>query len=327
MRYLLNRIGFLLLTLWAALTINFFLPRLMPGDPAQVIMAKFQGQLNPEALQAIELQFGLNTNETISQQYVHYWQQLFRGDLGVSLAYYPTPVAQVLGQAIPWTLGLVGTATIVSFLVGTAIGIFSAWRHGHRLADALVPMGLFLNAVPYYWFAMLALFVFGFSLGWFPIIGGRTIYLGGQASVGDVLYHSALPFLTIVITSLGGWIVGMRNNMLGVMGEDYVYFAFAKGLPSSQIERGYAARNALLPAVTGITMALGFTIGGALLTEMVFAYPGVGFILYRAVTGLDYPVMQGVFMFISIAVLLANFLTEIVYMVLDPRIRSAGREA
>jgi peptide/nickel transport system permease protein len=323
-RYILNRVGFLLLTVWAALTLNFLLPRLMPGDPAQVMLARFQGQLNPEAIYAIQMQFGINTQESIFAQYAHYWQQLFRGDLGISLAFYPTPVSEVLGQAIPWTLGLVGAATITSFLIGTGIGVSSAWRHGKPMGDAIVPSALFLNAVPYYWFAMLILYVFGFVLGWFPLIGGKSLVITADSVVVDVLYHSFLPYITIVITSLGGWIVGMRNNMLSVMGEDYVQFAFAKGLPDGEIERNYAARNAILPAVTGFTMALGFVIGGALLTEIVFSYPGVGYILFQGVNGLDYPVMQGVFMFISVSVLLANFLTEIAYVFLDPRIRSGG---
>ena len=324
MRYLIKRIGFLILTIWVALTLNFLLPRLMPGDPAQVILARFQGQLNPEAIHAIQLQFGVNTQESIFSQYIQYWQQLFRGDLGISLAFYPTPVSEVLGRAIPWTLGLVGAATITSFLIGTAIGIFSAWRHGKPLADAVVPGALFLNAVPYYWIAMLALYVFGFLLGWFPLIGGKSLVTPADSKVLDILHHSFLPYITIVITSLGGWIVGMRNNMLSTMGEDYVQFAFAKGLPEKQIERNYAARNAILPAVTGFTMALGFVIGGSLLTEIVFSYPGIGYILFQGVNGLDYPVMQAVFMFISVSVLLANFLTEIAYVFLDPRIRSGG---
>ncbi|WP_324717416.1 ABC transporter permease [Carboxydochorda subterranea] len=325
MRYLLRRLGFLAFTAWAALTINFVLPRMMPGNPAQVMIAKFQGRLSPRALEALELAFGLNVRQSLVAQYVEYWKQIFRGDLGVSLTYYPTPVAEVLAQALPWTLGLVGVSTLLAFGAGTLIGIHSAWRHGSRLADAVVPVALFLNSMPYFWFALVVLYVFAFLLGWFPLGGGSSPGGGeGWAYWAGVVRHAVLPALTITVTAMGGWLLTMRNNMMSVLGEEYIAFARAKGLRDRAIKYRYAARNAILPSFTGLSMALGFVVGGALLTEMVFAYPGVGFILYQAVTSLDYPLMQAIFLFISLAVLLANFLADMTLALLDPRVRAGG---
>ncbi len=326
--YLLRRMAFLAFTAWAALTINFVLPRLMPGNPAQVMIAKFQGKLSTQALRALEIAFGLDTRQSLWEQYVDYWRRLLRGDLGISLTYYPTPVTEILRQSIPWTLGLVGAATIAAFAAGTLLGIYSAWRRGHWAADALVPSALFLNSVPYFWFALVVLYVFAFVLGWFPL-GAAYSYSPFDdytwlQRVGSVVRHGFLPFVTIVVTAMGGWMLTMRNNMVTVLAEEYVTYARAKGLPDRTVEYRYAARNAILPSFTGFSMALGFVVGGALLTEMVFAYPGVGFVLYQAVTSLDYPLMQAIFLFISLTVLGANFLADLTLALLDPRVRTGG---
>lgn len=326
MRYLLRRIGFLLFTGWAALTMNFLLPLMMPGDPAQVMLAKFEGRLSPQALGALTEAFGLNTDKSLLVRYFEYWKRIFTGDFGISLTYYPSKVTEVLAQSIPWTIGLVGAGTIISVILGTALGIFSAWRRNSRLADTLVPVALFLNSVPYFWIALLILYFFAYQLGWFPLGGGYDVYSGltGWDAVPSILYHAVLPLATIVITSLGGWVLTMRNNMLTVRTDDYVTFAYAKGLPDRQIKYRYAARNAILPTFTGFAMSLGFVIGGSLLTEVVFSYPGIGYILYQSVTSLDYPLMQAIFLFISLAVLIANFFTDIVYALLDPRVQDGG---
>ena len=326
MGYLLRRTAFLALTAWAALTINFVLPRLMPGNPAQVMIAKFQGKLTTQALRALEIAFGLNVRQSLWEQYVDYWRRLLRGDLGVSLTYYPTPVSEILRQSIPWTLGLVGAATVASFAAGTLLGIYSAWRRGRWVADALVPAALFLNSVPYFWFALVVLYVFAFVLGWFPLGAAYSPFQDHTwlQRVGSVIRHGFLPFVTIVVTAMGGWMLTMRNNMVTVLAEEYVAYARAKGLPERTVQYRYAARNAILPSFTGFSMAMGFVVGGALLTEMVFAYPGVGFVLYQAVTSLDYPLMQAVFLFISLAVLVANFLADLTLALLDPRVRSGG---
>lgn len=326
MRYLLRRAAFLLFTGWAALSINFVLPHLMPGNPAQVMLAKFQGRLSPQALDALSAAFGLNTNRSLLAQYFDYWNRMLTGDFGVSLNYYPSPVKEVLAQCVPWTIGLVGAATIVAFTTGTLCGIFSAWRRNSAVADAVVPVALFFNSVPYFWLSLLALYVFGYLLGWFPIGGGYDVFMeaAGWALIPSVIYHAILPIGTIVITASGGWLLTMRNNMMSVQADDYITFARAKGLREREIMLRYAARNAILPSFTGFSMALGFVVGGSLLTEVVFSYPGIGYILYQAVTSLDYPLMQAVFLFISLAVLVANFIADLVYTLLDPRVQDGG---
>ena len=325
MRYLLYKVSILVFTAWVALTINFFLPRVMPGNPAEVMVAKFQGKLPTQAIKALSIAFGLNVKENIFRQYLDYCVRMFRGDFGLSLTYYPMPVSKILAQAIPWTLGLYGTTTVLAFVLGSGLGAISAWWRGNWLADGLALLALFFQSMPYFWFALLILYVFSFILGWFPLGGGYAI-LGssGFPRLLSILYHSVLPGITIVITAAGGWLMTMRNNMVSVLAADYITFARAKGLPSREIIYRYAARNAILPSFTGFAMALGFVISGAILTEIVFSYPGVGYTLYQAVLGLDYPLMQAIFLFITLAVLLANFLADLTYILLDPRVGSGG---
>ena len=252
MRYLLRRIGFLLFTGWAALSINFIVPHLMPGNPAQVMLAKFQGRLSPQALGALTEAFGLNTDKSLFVQYLDYWKRILSGDFGISLTYYPSPVTEVLAQSVPWTLGLVGCATIIAFTLGTLLGIFSAWRRNSALADGLVPVALFFNSIPYFWLSLLVLYLFAYYLGWFPIAGGYDIFsmATGLALLPSIVYHAVLPLSTIVITALGGWLLTMRNNMISVRSDDYVAFAYAKGLPDWEIKYRYAAQ-CHLPSITG----------------------------------------------------------------------------
>ncbi len=326
MRYLLRRIGFLLFTGWAALSINFVLPHLMPGDPAMVMIAKFQGRLSPQALDALREAFGLNADKSFLLKYFEYWQRIFTGDLGFSLNYYPSKVTDVLAGAIPWTLALVGIGTIIAFTLGTIFGIFSAWKRNSKLADTLVPTALFFNSVPYFWLSLLILYLFAFKLGWFPIGGGYDVFAAMTKSgkIISIIHHAILPLATIILTAMGGWLLTMRNNMMSVMADDYVTFAQAKGLSDKRIKYKYAARNAILPSFTGFSMALGFVIGGSLLTEVVFSYPGLGYILYQSVTSLDYPLMQAIFLIISLTVLIANFITDFLYAILDPRVNDGG---
>jgi len=326
MRFLLRRIGIFLFTGWAALSINFILPHLMPGDPVKVMIAKFQGRLGPQAMQALNQAFGINTDKSLLIKYFEYWHRIFIGDLGYSLIYYPSKVTDVLVNAIPWTLGLVGIGTIISFILGTTFGIFSAWKRNSALADTLVPTALFFNSVPYFWLSLLILYLFAFQLGWFPIGGGYDVFAAMTQSgkIISILYHTILPLTTIILTAMGGWLLTMRNNMMSVMADDYITFAQAKGLSDKRIKYKYAARNAILPSFTGFSMALGFVIGGSLLTEVVFSYPGLGYILYQSVTSLDYPLMQAIFLIISLTVLIANFITDFLYAILDPRVNDGG---
>jgi len=325
LRYLIRRLGFYLLAAWAALTLNFFLPRLMPGDPATALFARFRGRLGPEAMQALRETFGL-TEASLVSQYLTYLGSVFRGDLGISIAYFPSPVADVIGTGLVWTIFLAGTALVVSFTIGTLLGIVAAWwRRGW--VDNVLPSSLvFLGAFPYFWLAMVALYILGFSLGWFPLghAYGDDLTPGFTAVfLADVVRHAALPVGTVVLATLGGWLLSMRNTMIAVLGSDYVNLARAKGLQPSRVVLRYAARNALLPSVTGFGMALGFVLGGSLLTEIVFSYPGEGYLLVQAVRNQDFPLMQGIFLVITLAVLGANWLVDLVYLWLDPRTRDS----
>ena len=324
MPYVLRKIGILLFTLWVAATVNFVLPRLVPGDPVSVMLAKYQGRLDPSAVDALKIAYGLNDLGSPVSQYFAYLGQLLRGDFGRSISLFPTPVTEVIGQALPYTLGLVGLTTVLSFVLGSALGLYSGWRRGGRVADALVPLALFLNSMPYFWFALLTLYLLAFKLKWFPLSGALDPFPGDAFSAGwwsSLLRHAALPTATILITSLGGWLITMRNNVVSVAGEDYLAFARAQGLTDRTILTDYVLRNALLPSFTSFGMALGFVVGGSILTEIVFSYPGLGFYLYQAVVGLDYPLMQAIFFIIALTVLLANLAVDLLNLLLDPRIR------
>jgi peptide/nickel transport system permease protein len=326
MRYLLRRLGFYLLAAWTALTLNFFLPRLMPGDPATALFARFRGQLAPEAMQALRETFGL-TDAPLWSQYLTSLGHVLGGDLGVSVAYFPAPVSSVIGTGLLWTVLLAGSAVAISFALGTLLGLAAAWwRRGWM--DTWLPSSLvFLGAFPYFWLAMVALYVFGFTLGWFPLghAYADDVTPGFSAAfVADVARHAALPVATLVLATLGGWLLSMRNTTIAVLGSDYVNLARAKGLSPARVALRYAARNALLPNVTGLGMALGFVLGGSLLTEIVFSYPGQGYLLVQAVRNQDYPLMQGIFLVITLAVLGANFLVDLAYLWLDPRIRESA---
>jgi peptide/nickel transport system permease protein len=324
-RYLLRKIIFYLVALWAAITLNFFLPRMMPGNPMLVLLAKFKGRINPEALNAYAKLFGLEQHTNMVAQYGQYLGQLARGDLGYSLGLYPETVTQALLQALPWTLFLLGMATVISFVLGTLLGIVSAWRRGSLLDALAPPVFTLLGAFPYFWLALIALYFLAFRLNWFPLGHAYSDSVNGWswAALPDILYHAVLPALTIVVTSIGGWLLGMRNNMITTLAEEYVKVAKAKGLTNGRVMLRYAARNAILPNVTSFALSLGFILSGAILTEIVFSYPGLGYALYQAVSNEDYPMMQGTLLLIAVAVLAANFLADLVYVRLDPRARSA----
>lgn len=323
MKYILRKLLLFVVTAWVTLTINFILPRLMPGNPAEAMISKFKSNMTPQAINALEVAFGLNTHESIFVQYLHYLGQVLSGNFGVSLSYYPNTVAEEIAIHMPWTLGLVGVITILSFIAGTMLGVRSGWRRDSVTSTVSVPASIFLNAVPYFWIALVFQYLFAFALGWFPLTGAFAVTSPkGLELILSVIVHAILPGMTIFITSLGGWVLTMRNNMLNVLGEDYVTFAYAKGIPDEIIEYNYVARNAILPNFTGFAMAIGFIVSGALLTEIVFSYPGVGYLIYNAVLNLDYPLMQALFFFITMAILIANLLADIAYVFLDPRVRA-----
>ncbi|MGK5678025.1 ABC transporter permease [Actinoplanes sp. URMC 104] len=326
MKYFLQRIAFYLFTAWAAITLNFFIPRMVPGDPVQSLIAKYQGQISTQAIQSLYVLFGLDKKQSLWAAYLDYWKQIFNGDLGLSFTFFPAPVSQVIGQALPWTLLLVGITTIISFFLGTGLGVLAGWRRG-SWADGLLPVTTFFSSVPYFWLGIIAIYLLAGPDSFFPSGGGfdsGLVPAWDQYFIPSAIQHSLLPALTILISSVSGWILSMRNMMVTVSSEDYITVAHAKGLSERRVAVSYAARNALLPNVSGFALSLGFIVGGTLLVEIVFSYPGLGFTLLQALGAKDYPLMQGIFLVITISVLVANLLADIAYLLLDPRTRKEG---
>jgi peptide/nickel transport system permease protein len=325
-KYVLQRIAFYLFTAWAAITLNFFIPRMVPGDPVSALLSRFQGQISTQAIESLYVLFGIDKDASLWSQYVDYWKQLANGDLGLSFSAFPTPVSEVIGDALPWTVALVGVTTVISFLIGTSLGVLAGWRRGSWV-DGLLPATTFLSSVPYFWLGLLAIYLLAGPDSLFPSSGGFEAGLVPYPDwpfVSSALRHSLLPAFTILISSVSGWILSMRNMVVTVSAEDYITVAHAKGLSDRRVALRYAARNALLPNVSGFALSLGFIVGGALLVEIVFSYPGLGYLLFRAVGAKDYPLMQGIFLIITIAVLVANLLADIIYLLLDPRTRKEG---
>lgn len=327
MSYLVRRLEFFVITLWAALTINFILPRLMPGNPAEAMLVRFHGRASPQAVKTLEVAFGLHTNENVFQQYLQYLANTFTGNFGTSVTFFPSSVGRVIMLGLPWTIGLVGMATIIAFVLGTAVGMLSAWKRGGRLDAILPPVFIVISAFPYFWIGLIALLIFSITLNWFPLGFGYEISSSINLSwsfAGEVISHGFLPALTIVITSIGGWILTMRNTMITTLAEDYVKMARAKGLSPMRIMLMYAGRNAILPNLVGFAMSLGFVISGAILVEIVFNYPGVGFMLLQAVQNEDFALMQALFLLITVAVLVAVLVADVLTAWLDPRTREAA---
>ncbi|GAA1449198.1 ABC transporter permease [Leifsonia poae] len=322
MRVLLRRAVFYVITAWAAISLNFLLPRIMPGSPADALIAKFHGKLSPQAIEALRVLFG-QSDASLWQQYLDYWRNLFSGNFGISYAYYPTPVADVLASSIGWTLILISVCTVLGFVIGTGLGMIVGWKRGSWL-DGLIPVTTLLSSIPYFWFAICVVLIFSIILRWFPLSGGysvtETIGLN-WGFIGSSVYYATLPALTIVVASIGGWLIGMRNMMVTTVSEDYVRLAEAKGLSKRRVMYTYAARNAILPSFSSFAMSLGFVVGGSIVTEVVFNYPGIGTVLFKAAQAQDYPLMQGIFLVITITVLIANMLADILYVFLDPRTR------
>jgi peptide/nickel transport system permease protein len=327
-RFVLRRLGFFLFTLWAAVSFNFLIPRLMPGNPVQALEAQHP-HLGPQAIHALTVLLGGNLNQSFVAQYLEYWEHVVTFNFGISITTsFGTSVRAMVLHALPWTLGLVGVTTIVAFFLGTLIGLVSAWRRGGWLDSALPPIFVITSAFPYFWIALLAIYLFSIRLGVLPPSGAYNFLNDSPGFdwhyAADVLKHAALPAMTILIASIGGWILTMRNNVITVLADDYVRMARAKGLKPWRIMWGYAGKNAILPNLTGFAMSLGFVVSGAIVVEYVFNYPGVGTMLLNAVNGLDYPLMQALFLLITLAVLLSVLGADIITAILDPRTREQG---
>jgi peptide/nickel transport system permease protein len=324
-RFILRRLAFYVVAVWFAITVNFAIPRVMPGNAVDTMLGKFP-QLDANSLHALQAEFGTHTHGSLISQYFSYVGQLAHGNLGLSVGQYPSTVTSILGQTLPWTLILVGTATILSFALGTLLGVIAAWRRGGWL-DRTLPAFTFLQATPYFFLALIVIQLFALDWRLFPF--GQGYDLGLQpgfnwAFISSAISHSVLPALTIILTAIGGWMLQMRNVMLTTISEDYILVAEAKGLSPRRIMFTYGARNAILPNIAGFALSLGFVVAGALVMEIVFSYPGIGLTLYNAVTSNDYPLLQGIFLVISLTVLVASLLADIVYVVADPRVRTGA---
>jgi peptide/nickel transport system permease protein len=309
------------------MTVNFLIPRLMPGNPAEAMMGRLRGHINPSSLKALEVAFGINNHQSLIASYFEYLNNCVHLNFGISLLDFPEPVSKVIAAALPWSLGLVGVSTILGFLIGTMLGAVAAWRRSGKLDSVLPPVFIVVSAFPYFWVGLLCIWLFGLTLGWFPYLGGYTETVTPTLTLGfiwNIIDHSIMPAFTILITSIGGWILTMRNNTITVVAEDYVKMGRAKGLKPRRILWQYAGRNALLPSLTGFAISLGFVISGAILVEYVFNYPGLGFLLLQAVENEDYPLMQALFLLITVAVLVAIFLADVATALLDPRTRNSS---
>ncbi len=323
MRYLAKRGGLFLVTLWAALTVNFIIPRVMPGNEAQAVLSTFRN-VNPAALHALEIQFGVNVHQGVLASYFQYLGNCLTGQFGVDAQ--GVPVLNEITSKMPWTLGLVGVTTVIAFVIGTFAGILSAWRRGGRL-DAILPPSLFIvSTVPVFFVGLLLIYVFAVKLNWLPLGGNYSFGATPTFSlsfIGDVLKHAVLPGVSLVVVTAGLWVYSMRNNMITTVAEDYVRMGRAKGLANRRVMYDYAARNAILPNLTGFAMQLGYVLGGSIVVEYLFSYPGLGYLFYTATTDHDLPLMQGLFLFYTLAVLICVLLADLVTAVLDPRTREA----
>lgn len=331
MGFYVKKVVFYVVAFWAALTLNFAIPRMMPGDPVSIIVMKMAaaGQpVTPETRRAISVQLGGVGEGSWWTQYWQYLRNLAHGDLGVSIANYPVKVSDILSQALPWTITLIGVATVIAFVLGIGLGIFAGWKRGSWL-DNLIPVATLFQAVPYFWLALILLLLFSRTFQVFPLGQGYDtlafpiLHPGlNWPFISSAIYHGVLPALTIVLSSVAGWMLGMRNMMVSTLSEDYILTAEAKGLRPGRIRMTYAARNAVLPSLSGFAISLGFVVAGSIVTEQVFSYPGIGFQMWKAVSNNDYPLMQGTFLVISVAVLAANLLVDLLLGLIDPRTRA-----
>jgi peptide/nickel transport system permease protein len=327
-RYLLRRIGFFLLTLWAAMTLNFLLPRLMPGSPLQALHDRTKGRISTAALNQQLASFGFKPGQNAFFQYLDYLRNMVTGNWGVSIGQsFGTPISKIVSDSLPWTLGLVGVTTVLAFLLGSLIGTVAAWRRGGLFDSVLPSVFVVTSALPYFFVGGVLILFFSVNSNVLPndfnydndLVPGFS-----PGFIGSVLKHAVLPSITLLLTAIGGWVLTMRNNMITTLAEDYVRMGRAKGLSNRRVMFGYGARNALLPNLSGFGMSIGAVVTGAILVEDVFNYPGVGYQLLNSVQNVDYPLMQVLFMLFTVAVLLAILICDIATVWLDPRTRAKG---
>ncbi len=326
-KYFLNKLLWFLVTLVAAFVLNFILPRLMPGDPVAAIVSRLaQGMSNTTGIQAIYEQYAeqFGTNRPMHEQFLLYMRNVFQGDFGFSFSQYPRTVADVIRSSILWTIGLQFPAIIVGWILGNSLGALAAYRRG-TFDKVIMPASIFVSNLPAFGMAVVLLVIFGVSLRWFPTSGGYGFDLIPNFSwkfFWSVFVHYQLPFWSIVLITIGGQAIGMRSMAIYELNADYVKYSRFMGIKDRKIVR-YVFRNAMLPQITGLALSIGTMVGGALVAEIIFSYPGLGSTILTAVLGQDYPLISATTLIVTLMVLAANFAIEIVYGVLDPRIKAA----
>lgn len=325
--YVLRRVGFFFLILWLAATLNFFIPRLSSQNPVrermieQAVLGGYVHAGMDQMVEEYERRFGLD--QPLYIQYFRYMGDLLQGDFNYSIANFPRTVREMLAEALPWTIGLLVTTTVLSFILGTLLGAFMGWPRAPAILNWVLPPLLALHALPYYLFGMVLMYVFAFRAGWFPIFGAYTagtIPTPSLEFVLDVVRHATLPALSIILVAVGGWALTMRAMVVTIQGEDFITFADAKGLKGKTIFLRYAIRNTMLPQATAFALALGQIVAGGVLVEVVFGYPGIGTVLFAAIRQADWFLIQGAVFTVIVAIGLATLILDLVYPKLDPRI-------
>lgn len=329
--YALRRIAYSLAVVWLASTAVFILIHAAPSDPISYIVGRMISNgaafaNGPALVESYRAQFGLD--KPLFDQYLAYLGQLAQLNLGYSIPNFPTTVTGLILRALPWTIGLLVTTTVIAFGLGSILGALMAWRKSARLAQVVLPMFMLLSAIPYYLLALGLLYVFAYSLHWLPTGGVSGLLNNGGSPLQDITdaaVHSILPGLSVVLSAIGFWMLSMRSAMVPVLGSDYLMLAEAKGLSERRIFFRYALRNALLPQVTGLAIALGNVLAGQVLVEVVFSYPGIGHLLVNSVAGRDYPVVQGIALMLVVTVTLGVLIVDLLYPRIDPRISYEAR--
>ena len=325
--YVLKRVGFFLIIVWLAATLNFFIPRLSSQNPVrerlieQAVLGGYVHSGMNEMVEEYERRFGLD--QPLYIQYFRYMSDLLRGDFNYSIANFPRTVKEMLADALPWTIGLLSITTILSFVLGTLLGAFMGWPRAPAWLNYVLPPLLALHALPYYLFGMVLMYLLAFKTGWFPIFGGYTAGTMPSLSfdfIVDLVRHAALPALSILLVNVGGWALTMRAMVVTIQGEDFITFADAKGLKGSTIFLRYAIRNTMLPQATAFALALGQIVAGGVIVEVVFGYPGIGSVLFAAIRQADWFLIQGAVFIVIVTIGLATLILDLVYPKLDPRI-------
>jgi peptide/nickel transport system permease protein len=320
-----------LLTVWVAATIMFIIPRLAPGDPISAMITRLSAQSGyvegaDKIIEGWKERFGLN--DPVQIQYIRYMRNLVTGDLGYSMAHFPATVGEMVGRAMPWTIGLVGISTAIFFVVGNLLGALLAWRSTPRLVKVMIPISMIFTSIPPLLAGLLLAYFLGFKLGWFPI---NNAYGRGMSPAFDwdfissVIHHGVLPAMSIVIVTFGYWTLGMRGMMVTIEGEDYMILAQAKGLKPFYTLYRYMIRNAILPQITALAVTIGTLVGGVVLVEVIFTYQGMGNLIFGAIQAQDFNLIQGTSFILIVTSALAVLIIDLIYPLIDPRISLEGR--